>query len=1729
MSRTDRNLQAAPRTLGALSWVLGDLSQSLPLATMSLQRAARDPGPADSLTTYSPDDSNLRSASQQLRQAAGALAIIGYAEVAKVLSAAESATEFFLQTPGSCTGESVATISRACVAVINFLQAKMGGYIGSPVALFPCYRDIKKIYATGHCHPADLWPHSWHLHTLAPWNVDTAGAQGLLSKESGVHFDQALLGCIRDGDSASADVAARLCGELARGQKDAGSASYWYAAAAFFEAIRLKLLALTPEVKRSLADIRNAFRTRDETTARDLVRQTRELVFFCACAHLSDAEQAPWLREVRRVYGLQHTLNLDYTSDFFSRRDPQQLALAGRRHEAIAESWNAFVRGQNEQLTQVRTQFSLLRAVLLVLEPKAERLLQLMGAYLDELAQTGAVPSAAMAMEIALALLALEAACEVLLPAPRIIERQFAELAQRLLAARTSRRQAPLSDWMAHILRRSMASSAMNKLTRALHTEFRQIELDLEHYFGSSGEIVSLSDACIRLLQVGGIFKLLDMPQAQRASDHLRAQINAEMVQTSSRANARTEAPASWASNLGNLGALADMLAYQLALAQKAFHFDATLGELVFKPLPAPSAPDLRVAPARSVARTAPQENDSSAGVVQATVNSTSAAGPATHAGPAVADEDEIRILFLAEARAVIQQARQAIAQTTWADGQHAQQQDLHAIRRAFHTLKGGARMVGLRDIGESAWAFEQLMNEHLVQPRNPLADVLAAADTALLDLEEWVEAITAGAPAPHSESQFREAADALRLHSTPAALQQDFGGGDHPQAISAPDSGGTHQAHTMLRRSPALLRVFAAEASERIARMQHAVDSWYADPDADHQKTIRDLAHALRGGASTVGNAGLAALAGELESGLESLAPKTVLTAERHQLLQDCVAELQNLLQRFIEGHQDTPQTKLTTALQNFHRTAPHPTPSVPAAEPATQQLQLPQAPPVVPPLTPPVAPAPPAPDNREAPVFAYGPPQDASPADDAEDDLLDPELWPVFQEEARELLRALGQALEEWASEPESEAAPGQVRRLLHTLKGSARLAGAMRMGALTHDLESYLAQLPQGRTTPADITAARDALDAIQTHFDQHRPTEDATQAPTHEAPAANRAVQPVQPVQASLRIRALELDHLLDQSSEVLLIRSRMQSRTDSLLQSLEAMSHNASRLREQLRELELQSELQMQSRSSALHTDASVLDPLELDRFTRLQEIARMMAESHDDLGTVQKALREGLAELDRDLALQNRQSREMHQDILAMRLVAFDDIAGRLYAVVRQAAKHVGVSVRLDINGSSTKLDRSLLHRIAPSLEHLLRNAVVHGIEPAPTRMALGKPPSGLIALSVAQTGQEIRIDVRDDGAGLRTDRIRAKAIEQSLLPEDAELREEDAVAMLLRPGFSTSEDITLVAGRGVGMDVVHSEVQALGGQLAVQTESGHGMCFSLVFPLTTVLTHVAVFRVGNITFGVPGSLVAQVLESPPAADTKHADGPGFVDLAEHGRVEVFWAGDLLEGPDPDAGQPPQTARTVVFSSTGRTVALRVDQAMGEREMTLKNLGPQLAGLPALLAAGVLPSAELVLIYNPVALATVYGNIARKRHAARAMQAQNGGQDRRDLRDAPVLVVDDSITMRRVTERLLLREGIRVVLASDGLDALEKLKTIHPAVILSDIEMPRLDGFDLVRRVRADARTANIPIVIVSSRVAQKHQNIAAEIGANHYLGKPFKEAELLALVRLYCGEKSLA
>ena len=520
----------------------------------------------------------------------------------------------------------------------------------------------------------------------------------------------------------------------------------------------------------------------------------------------------------------------------------------------------------------------------------------------------------------------------------------------------------------------------------------------------------------------------------------------------------------------------------------------------------------------------------------------------------------------------------------------------------------------------------------------------------------------------------------------------------------------------------------------------------------------------------------------------------------------------------------------------------------------------------------------------------------------------------------------------------------------------------------------------------------------------------------------------------------------------------------------------------------------------------------------------------MMAESVNDVATVQRNLQRSVEGTEDDLIAQGRQARELQRDLLRTRMVEFEGISDRLYGVVRQASKDVGKQVKLDITGGSIEMDRGVLDRMAPAFEHLLRNAVAHGIETAEVRAAAGKPAAGSITIHVLQESNDVSVSFSDDGGGLHLDRIRAKALANGVIDADANLSDADAANLIFMPGFSTAEQVTELAGRGIGMDVVRSEVNALGGRIETQTAPGQGTTFKLVLPLTTAVTQVVILRMGEFTIGVPANIMETVLRVP-AAQVEQAYADEFFDVAGQ-QLPFFWAGALLQVSARSSEPLSKTLPVAVFRSAGQRLALHVDEVLGNREVVVKNLGPQLARLPGLAGMSVLASGAVVLIYNPVALAAVYGDMARALGLSGA--ATESAADVVEAAPQPavdpanllplVLVVDDSITVRRVTQRLLKREGYRVALANDGLQALERLQEEVPAVILSDIEMPRMDGFDLARNIRADARTRSVPIIMITSRIAEKHREHARELGVDHYLGKPYSEDELLGLVRTYCG-----
>jgi chemosensory pili system protein ChpA (sensor histidine kinase/response regulator) len=429
---------------------------------------------------------------------------------------------------------------------------------------------------------------------------------------------------------------------------------------------------------------------------------------------------------------------------------------------------------------------------------------------------------------------------------------------------------------------------------------------------------------------------------------------------------------------------------------------------------------------------------------------------------------------------------------------------------------------------------------------------------------------------------------------------------------------------------------------------------------------------------------------------------------------------------------------------------------------------------------------------------------------------------------------------------------------------------------------------------------------------------------------------------------------------------------------------------------------------------------------------------------------------------------------------------------------------------------------------MTPAFEHMLRNAVGHGIEEPAARAAAGKPATGAIRITVNQESNDVSVTFSDDGSGLQLDKIYAKAVDRQLIAPDAEFNTEVAAQLLFAPGFSTASEVTELSGRGIGMDVVLTELNALGGVIHTQSAAGEGTTFRMVLPLTTAVTQVVMLRMGELTFGVPSNLVETVLRAPQN-DLQAAYQHGAFAWAGHD-VPFYWGGALLQTSGRSAEVQGRTLPVAILRSAGQRLALHVDEVLGNREVVVKNLGPQLARLPGLAGMSVLASGAVVLIYNPVALATVYGAQARALMAHATPDSTDGSAVPTAIAatgtQAPlVLVVDDSITVRRVTQRLLKREGYRVALANDGLHALEMLAQEKPMVVLSDIEMPRMDGFDLVRNIRNDAGLRDLPVIMITSRIAQKHRDHAMELGVDHYLGKPYSEEELLALVRSYCTE----
>jgi chemosensory pili system protein ChpA (sensor histidine kinase/response regulator) len=761
------------------------------------------------------------------------------------------------------------------------------------------------------------------------------------------------------------------------------------------------------------------------------------------------------------------------------------------------------------------------------------------------------------------------------------------------------------------------------------------------------------------------------------------------------------------------------------------------------------------------------------------------------------------------------------------------------------------------------------------------------------------------------------------------------------------------------------------------------------------------------------------------------------------------------------------------------------------------------------------------------------------------------DDELLEIFVDEANELLEMSDNTLYEWAAQSGDEkgaqdyAAVMELQRYLHTLKGGARMAELSEISDLSHELESMFIAVIDGRVEKSAslIELLKDSFDLLHRQVSEARQGQRTSDSmamvdmlrnlrldeddrsfeetiqesasidredinivsenlPEEPLTSAERQSQDV------IKVRADLLDNLVSSAGEVSIYRARMDQQVAGLGSYLGELGQTIARLKSQLRSLEAETDAQIHfsHRAEATRSD---FDPLEMDRYTLIQELSRSLSESVNDLSSLQVMLGDQVKDSETLLLQQSRVNTDLQDGLIKSRMVRFSGLLSRLRRLVRQSSQELGKKAELVVSGENNEVDNKVLDRMIAPLEHIIRNALSHGIETPVERVNKGKPESGRIAIDITRDGSEVVIRVSDDGAGVDIEKVRNRAIRLGLLDRNQPASDADIVQYILEPGFSTAEHVTQLSGRGVGMDVVDIEIKQLGGTLQIET-TPMGTTFIARLPFTLSINQAILVRTGDETYAIPLLNIEGItrLDSERMLEYFRQDNP---ELEYAGQQFAVHSLSKLVGQDiPFQPGADEQKQPVILSRAGDIrVALHVDEVLGNREIVVKNLGKQLSQVKGLAGASILADGSVVLILD------VNGLV--RQSAARAVKIvyqpdSTGPPKTRDT----VMVVDDSITMRRVASKLLERHNYKVITAKDGVDALAQLQDVLPDVMLLDIEMPRMDGFELASHMQNEASFSKIPIIMITSRTGEKHRDRALEIGVANYMGKPYQEEELI-------------
>jgi chemosensory pili system protein ChpA (sensor histidine kinase/response regulator) len=1640
--------------IGPLTWVKDEIDQALSSVLENLEAVKGKPD----------DVSPLRFAKTHLYQVSGALDIVGIEGCKRFCSELEKLTDKLEKHAVDISSEVLDTLERSVKALMAYLQGLVDGEPDIPLKLMPMLRELAASQGEN-IEDSELFFPDTSLR--APKNLPSKpldeSAIGEFIANQRANYQKALLSWLKNFNPEALRLMATTVDEVFAIQQQPAQRTLWWVAGALLDALSQDSLAGDAGVKRVCRRIDQQLRSLSEGGSRASGNLLRDLLYYVATSQPATERIA----QVKDVFELDRQLPAGHLPilKVTSESDVHLLEQVRELLDSVKSAWMAVSEGDATALSDFQAKLDELVACCQAFDiSAANHLIEVLRALATALIGDAAPLNESVLIEVAAGITLLEDC---------FIDDVHHVDAETRVSTQTQRLNTLLHGEAAEGDKDgaspALGSDVYSAVGLQIKTALAGIEQALDTYFRNPEDRAPLHGLDKPMGEVTSAFDMLNLPLPLAI-----AHACSKVIQYFQDDEKRPETTLFdlVAESLSLLGFYVEEWPRIRPESNSSLEFalkqlNETIGRLGLdadSSLSETLLPEHASEPMPEPAATLPESGEQ---VVDRAI------------------DPELLDIYLTEVEEVLKELSEHLQELERDASAH---DALVEVRRGFHTLKGSGRTVGLVALGEVAWAVENLLNHIMERKGVPGEAQIAFVKQAKDAFAEWVATLRASGCVQLEPTQWSRQAEAVGDKVAPkkAARPKD-------EVVI----GGSRKI------SRALFDTFMRESAQHLDALRQGLRALETNGKVLDESILRPI-HTLASNAATAGFMTIGDLARALEHWLESRA--TGLATPEIALVDRCLDALAEMLRKAGQMRQPRPAGNLLSMLGVSSTRLGVAEPVIEVLEKngveAQVDVPLPGAPSIAEDIVIPVLVE--TQDKPEQPVQVAA--QETPVSESALTELL-----VIFMEEAAELVPQIGHELRAWRSQPQSPSHPDALQRALHTLKGSARMAEQSALGDLVHGMESRVIQALKNKAgaTDMDFEELFAELDRIGNllemltgfHVGGRTLSSDTSQLAGLKGSVPNRRGQ-------YLRLRADTLDRLINEAGEISIARSRVERELQAVKQFSFDLTESVSRLRNHLREMEIEAESQLQSRMNYLQEANEAFDPLEFDRFTRLQELTRMMAESVSDVAAIQHGLLRNLDETSAALQQQGRMNRELQHGLMSARMVPFSHITERLQRIVRQTARELQKQVELNIDGESVPIDRSVLEKMGAPLEHLLRNAIAHGIESASVRKKGRKSPIGQISLKVRLENDEIALTVSDDGGGIDLARVREKAVQGGLLNADQETGDEALLAVIFEPGFSTAYEVSQVAGRGVGLDAVRGEITSLGGRVDVASAPEKGTTFSIHLPVTLSLAQVVLIRAGSHVYALPSSMVEQVQK------LKHSVlAMGYKSNNQWSGHEypMHFFGKLIG----DAELVPESLRytpVLLLHSGVYRIALHVDEIIGNREVVLKSIGPQLARVPGMMGATIMGDGRIVLIVNPVQLAN--------RELLTLGSFKINSMPEQESESSPlVMVVDDSLTMRKVLSRLLEREGFRVVTAKDGMDALQQLQDTVPDILLTDIEMPRMDGFELVRNLRADPATSHLPLIVISSRTAEKHRNLAQQLGVDAYLGKPVQEDALISQI----------